>query len=99
MCAEMADGSMQPVGLCRQMVLFRVERRKAWRMLQSKAGIVNHERIGQQRVLRAFDEGEVPVDVFASQLGELIAAVAAASKAGDAKTPVMELFEAGSTVH
>ena len=27
----------------RQMVLFAVERRKAWRMLQSKAGVVNKD--------------------------------------------------------
>ena len=32
----------------RQMVLFAVERRKAWRMLQSKAGIVNKDYLAQK---------------------------------------------------
>jgi hypothetical protein len=31
----------------RQMVLFAVERRKAWRMLQSKAGVTNKDSFGK----------------------------------------------------
>jgi pyruvate-ferredoxin/flavodoxin oxidoreductase len=61
---ESGDGGLIPTGLSRQMVLFTVERRKAWRMLQSKAGIVNYERIGQERMLREFDLGLIPADYF-----------------------------------
>ncbi len=38
--------------LSRQLVMFCVERRKAWRMLQSKAGIVNKEYAAQKRLPR-----------------------------------------------
>ena len=41
------------------MVLFAVERRKAWRMLQSKAGIVNKDYLAQKEMLAAFDKGGV----------------------------------------
>ena len=34
---------MKYFAVSRQMVLFAGERRKAWRMLQSKAGVVNME--------------------------------------------------------
>ena len=37
------DGDVEYRSLSRQLVLFCVERRKAWRMLQSKAGIENKE--------------------------------------------------------
>ncbi|GIT67661.1 MAG: hypothetical protein Ct9H300mP25_11330 [Acidobacteriota bacterium] len=37
------EGPPQVVALSRQLVLFCVERRKAWRLLQSKAGNVNKE--------------------------------------------------------
>lgn len=41
--------------LSRQMVLFTVERRKAWRMLQSKAGIINQDYIAQKELLKELD--------------------------------------------
>ncbi len=43
----------------RQMVLFAVERRKAWRMLQSKAGIVNKDYLSQRALLAKIDKGDV----------------------------------------
>ena len=42
--------------LSRQMVLFAVERRKAWRMLQSKAGVVNEDYMAQKEALKALDK-------------------------------------------
>src|SRR4030095_4615769 len=36
---QVSNGDMEFRSLSRQLVLFCVERRKAWRMLQSKAGI------------------------------------------------------------
>jgi hypothetical protein len=40
-------------------VLFCVERRKAWRLLQSKAGVRNIEYEAQISLLRKFDKGEI----------------------------------------
>lgn len=45
--------------LSRQMVLFCVERRKAWRMLQSRAGMENKDYIAQKEFLAQIDSGEV----------------------------------------
>ncbi len=42
--------------LSRQLVLFCVERRRAWRMLQSKAGIDNPDYRAQRAALRRWDE-------------------------------------------
>ena len=44
--------------LSRQLVLFCVERRKAWRMLQSKAGIENREYKAQRSILADVDAGQ-----------------------------------------
>ncbi len=49
------DGSEKYHILSRQMVLFCVERRKAWRMLQSKAGVVNEDYVAQKQMLKELD--------------------------------------------
>ena len=60
------DGAPQVVALSRQLVLFCVERRKAWRLLQSKAGIVNKEYAAQRTLLADVDAGKVTrEDLFA----------------------------------
>ena len=48
--------------LSRQLVLFCVERRKAWRLLQSKAGIENREYKAQRSLLADVDAGKVSKD-------------------------------------
>jgi pyruvate-ferredoxin/flavodoxin oxidoreductase len=50
------------MALSRQLVLFCVERRKAWRMLQSKAGVVNKEYVAQKAILADVDAGKLPVE-------------------------------------
>jgi len=45
--------------LSRQLVLFCVERRKAWRMLQSKAGIENRQYKAQRSILAEVDAGKL----------------------------------------
>lgn len=87
---EGADGQLRPIGLSRHMVLFCVERRKAWRMLQSKAGIVNYDWLAQQRVLKEFDDGKIPVEVFHSRINDLIETARQAEKKSERKTPLME---------
>lgn len=45
------NGEMKHYAVSRQMILFAVERRKAWRMLQSKAGILNKDYLAQKEAL------------------------------------------------
>ena len=50
--------------LSRQMVLFCVERRKAWRLLQSKAGLENLEYKAQRQLLKKVDAGDISLSDF-----------------------------------
>ena len=54
-----APGGFEYRALSRQLVLFCVERRKAWRMLQSKAGIENREYKAQRAILADVDAGKI----------------------------------------
>jgi pyruvate-ferredoxin/flavodoxin oxidoreductase len=54
-----AKGEPEFRAISRQLVLFCVERRKAWRMLQSKAGIVNKEYQAQKAILAEVDAGKI----------------------------------------
>jgi pyruvate-ferredoxin/flavodoxin oxidoreductase len=60
------------------MVLFAVERRKAWRMLQSKAGVVNKDYLAQKAFLAKLDKGDFPLADANARVRELIAAELAA---------------------
>jgi len=62
------------------MVLFAVERRKAWRMLQSKAGVVNKDYLAQKSLLKKLDGGEVPLADVQSKTREIYDAEVAAIK-------------------
>jgi pyruvate-ferredoxin/flavodoxin oxidoreductase len=64
--------------LSRQMVLFCVERRKAWRLLQSKAGVTNKDYAAQRRLLAKVDKGEVPLSELLEKGRKLLAAELAA---------------------
>jgi pyruvate-ferredoxin/flavodoxin oxidoreductase len=59
--------------LSRQLVMFCVERRKAWRMLQSKAGIVNREYRAQRAILAELEAGEISKDEFFAHAHEMMA--------------------------
>ena len=63
------NGKIEYRALSRQLVMFCVERRKSWRMLQSKAGIVNKEYAAQKAPvskrpaqLHAFSTSNVTLD-------------------------------------
>jgi pyruvate-ferredoxin/flavodoxin oxidoreductase len=58
--------------LSRQLVLFCVERRKAWRMLQSKAGIENREYKAQRSVLADVDAGRLSREELFARGHELL---------------------------
>ena len=59
-----ADGGVEYRSISRQLVLFCVERRKAWRMLQSKAGIENREYKAQRALLADVDAGRISREEF-----------------------------------
>ena len=59
-----SNGNVEYRSLSRQLVLFCVERRKAWRMLQSKAGIENREYKAQRSLLADVDAGRISMDDF-----------------------------------
>jgi pyruvate-ferredoxin/flavodoxin oxidoreductase len=59
-----ANGDVEFRSLSRQLVLFCVERRKAWRMLQSKAGIENREYKAQRTLLADVDSGKISLEDF-----------------------------------
>ena len=63
---QWANGDVDYWAISRQLVLFCVERRKAWRMLQSKAGIENREYQAQRSILADVDAGRIwKEDLFA----------------------------------
>jgi pyruvate-ferredoxin/flavodoxin oxidoreductase len=74
------NGKFKFFAVSRQMILFAVERRKAWRMLQSKAGVVNKDYIAQKALLAKIDKGEVPLADAKARARELFAAEVAAVK-------------------
>ena len=53
------------------MVLFCVERRKSWRLLQSKAGVINKEYKAQRALLAKVDAGEIELAALRANSREL----------------------------
>jgi pyruvate-ferredoxin/flavodoxin oxidoreductase len=74
------NGKFKYYAVTRQMVLFAVERRKAWRMLQSKAGVANKDYTAQKAFLAKLDKGEVQLADAKAKTKELIGAELAAVK-------------------
>jgi len=66
------DGKTEYRALSRQLVMFCVERRKAWRMLQSKAGVVNKEYQAQKAILADLDAGKLSLDELFSRGHEIL---------------------------
>jgi len=54
-----SNGDVDHWAISRQLVLFCVERRKAWRMLQSKVGVDNREYHAQRSILSDVDTGKI----------------------------------------
>ena len=67
------DGVFTYYAVTRQMVLFAVERRKTWRMLQSKAGVVNKDYLAQRAFLAKIDKGELSLAEAKASTAALIA--------------------------
>jgi pyruvate-ferredoxin/flavodoxin oxidoreductase len=67
------NGKVEYRALSRQLVMFCVERRKAWRMLQSKAGIVNKDYLAQKAILADVDAGKISLEDLFTHGHELLA--------------------------
>ncbi|HEV2135481.1 MAG TPA: 2-oxoacid:acceptor oxidoreductase family protein [Terracidiphilus sp.] len=67
------NGKIEYRAISRQLVMFCVERRKAWRMLQSKAGIKNREYEAQRAILADVDAGKISKDEFFAHAHEMLA--------------------------
>ncbi len=67
-----ANGEIEYRALSRQLVLYCVERRKAWRMLQSKAGVVNKEYQAQRALLAEVDAGKLSREELFERGAELV---------------------------
>jgi pyruvate-ferredoxin/flavodoxin oxidoreductase len=67
-----SNGDVEYRSLSRQLVLFCVERRKAWRMLQSKAGIENKEYKAQRSIMAEFDAGRISKEELFARAEELM---------------------------
>src|SRR6202035_2469588 len=65
-------GDVEYRTLSRQLVMFCVERRKAWRMLQSKAGIENQEYKAQRAILADVDAGKISKEDLFARAEELL---------------------------
>jgi pyruvate-ferredoxin/flavodoxin oxidoreductase len=74
-------GKMRYYSVSRQMVLFAVERRKAWRVLQSRAGIVNKDYVAQKALLKEVDSGKLPFADLQARPRELFQAAMAGTLA------------------
>ena len=72
MMFEDDNGNINYLSISRQLVLFCVERRKAWRLLQSKAGIVNVEYKAQKSLLKKVDNEEITLEDFLQRSAELL---------------------------
>ena len=66
------DGKTEYRALSRQLVMFCVERRKAWRMLQSKAGVVNKEYLAQKAILAEVEAGKLSLNELFSRGHEIL---------------------------
>jgi pyruvate-ferredoxin/flavodoxin oxidoreductase len=75
-----ATGEPEYRAISRQLVLFCVERRKAWRLLQSKAGIDNKEYRAQRALLADVDAGKLSREEFFANADGLLKARMAADK-------------------
>ena len=75
------NGKFKYYTVSRQMVLFHVERRKAWRMMQSRAGIASEDYAAQKALLAKLEKGELTRDDLLERGASLINEEIAAAKA------------------
>jgi pyruvate-ferredoxin/flavodoxin oxidoreductase len=79
------NGTLEYRALSRQLVLFCVERRKAWRLLQSKAGVENREYKAQRALLADVDAGRISKEDLFAHAEEMLKARLGAGSAASHK--------------
>jgi pyruvate-ferredoxin/flavodoxin oxidoreductase len=89
-------GDVEYRSLSRQLVMFCVERRKAWRMLQSKAGIENKEYKAQRAILADVDSGKISHEDFFARAEELMNARLEIAAAETLRPPAAHAAAAGA---
>ena len=67
------DGNTEYRAISRQLVMFCVERRKAWRMLQSKAGMRTASTRRRKRSLADVEAGKISKEEFFAHAHEMVA--------------------------
>jgi pyruvate-ferredoxin/flavodoxin oxidoreductase len=72
MRVQVGTDKVEHRAISRQLVLFCVERRKAWRLLQSKAGIENKEYKAQRSILAEVDAGKISREDFFARAEDLM---------------------------
>jgi pyruvate-ferredoxin/flavodoxin oxidoreductase len=91
------NGKIKFFALSRQAVLFCVERRKAWRMLQSRAGLTNKDYLAQKALLKRVDAGELPLSELQSRTRELYQAALASVAPTPSPAPAATAAPAAAT--
>ncbi|MBL67270.1 MAG: oxidoreductase [Verrucomicrobiales bacterium] len=66
------NGEFKYFTVSRQMVLFAIERRKSWRMLQSRAGVENKDYLAQKKLIEKVDKGDLTRDELLERGWELL---------------------------
>ena len=95
-----SNGDVEYRAISRQLVLFCIERRKAWRMLQSKAGIENKEYKAQRAILADVDAGKISHQDFFTRAEELLKerlAASAPARAEHGRPPVSGSAQGAAT--
>jgi len=65
------NGKRKRMGISRQLALFTIERRKNWRMIQSKGGLKNIDYLAQKELLKRYDQEKVSKEDLFSKGYEL----------------------------
>jgi pyruvate-ferredoxin/flavodoxin oxidoreductase len=92
-----SNSNVEYRSLSRQLVLFCVERRKAWRMLQSKAGIENREYKAQRALLADVDAAKITKEDFFAHADRLLKERLPAASAHKPTAPVSPVPSAAPT--
>jgi len=90
MKVQTPSGDQEYRAISRQLVLFCVERRKAWRMLQSKAGIGNREYQAQRAILADVDAGKISKEELFERGVELLNNAMQSLQASDRHNPTSQ---------
>jgi pyruvate-ferredoxin/flavodoxin oxidoreductase len=70
---EDSEGRVSTLAVSRQVVLFCIERRRSWRLLQSRAGIENPDYLAQRVIRGLLEEGELAPHELRDRIAAVLA--------------------------